>query len=65
MTLPEFQDHVIAWTRDVQAEALRLFESGVHAQEAIGLAINVVESRRRKTSADRVRFALPVRTVPQ
>lgn len=57
MTRDAYESLITAWCVDVKAEALRLFESGVLEIECTGLAINIVESRRRKTQAALQRFA--------
>jgi hypothetical protein len=50
MTRAEYDAVISDWVRDVRDEALRLWESGVDEIDCTGLAINVVESRRRKTA---------------
>jgi hypothetical protein len=56
MTKEQFQRDLVAWAGKVQAEAERLFESGVDANECIALAINVNAARERKRQLDQQRF---------
>lgn len=60
MTLDDYTRLINDWCVDVKAEALRLFESGVDPTECTGLAINIVESRRRKSAKARAAFAPPI-----
>ncbi len=52
----EFTQALDTWCADVRAEALRIFADGALEAECIGLAINVVESRRKKLHVARQRF---------
>lgn len=57
MTRDDYERLLDLWTQEVKAEALRLFEDGALIQECTGMAINIVESRRKRTAAEQQRFA--------
>ena len=59
MTLADYEELVHLWCGDVERQAIELFRSGVQLQDCTGLAITLVESRRKKTSADQSRLAVP------
>lgn len=63
MTREDYEQLIDRWCADVKAEAIRLFESGTLPQETTGLAINIVESRRKHETAKRAEL-LPERARP-
>ena len=59
MSFAEYADTIHKWTLEVERTALEMFESGVHPQECTGLAINIVESRRKKKAAEQSALSVP------
>ena len=59
MTLADYSDTVHQWCLEVETQAIALFESGVHPADCTGLAINCVESRRKKKAQTRTALAAP------
>ena len=65
MTADDFRVQLEAWCEDLKGEAARLFETGAHPAECTDLAVRIVESRRRKTLADRARLTPALLGRPQ
>jgi hypothetical protein len=59
MTRSEYEQTIVDWCDDVQNTALLLFDQGVHPQACTGIAINIVESKRAKRSAEQQKLTLP------
>lgn len=59
MSLADYSKTVHEWCLDVEATAVDLFKGGVHPQECTGIAINIVESRRKKRATEQSALAIP------
>ena len=58
-TLAEYSAMLHAWCLEVESTGVELFKSGVATAKCTGLAISIVEARREKTAAERIRLAAP------
>lgn len=59
MTLAEYSEVIHEWCIEVERQGVELFKSGVAPTDCTGLAIQLVESRRKKKSAEQSRLAVP------
>jgi hypothetical protein len=59
MNALEYAETIRQWCAEVETTANELFATGVHPQECTGLAINLVESRRKKKGQEQAALTPP------